>query len=124
MAEFRVLIVDDSPTMRHLLAAAVGRVRPLEIVEAENGLDALRKLSEASVDIVITDINMPVMDGLKLIRRIRDDPRHHDVPIVVVTTEVNEEDRRRAIGLGANAYVTKPIRAPQVVDIVRRLLGV
>jgi two-component system chemotaxis response regulator CheY len=63
------------------------------------------------------------MDGLKLVKRVRTDPTHKDVPIVIITTESAEEDRQRALALGANAYITKPIQAPQVLAKVRELLG-
>jgi two-component system chemotaxis response regulator CheY len=65
---------------------------------------------------------MPIMDGLKLVKRVRTDPNHKDVPIIIITTESSEEDRRRALQLGANAYITKPIQAPEVIAKVRELL--
>lgn len=110
--------------MRQLLVFALSRVPGLHITEAEDGVDALRKLSTGKFDIVLTDINMPIMDGLKLVRRIRTDPQHKDVPIVIVTTESAEEDRRRAMELGANAYITKPVSAPQVIAVVKQLLKI
>ena len=64
------------------------------------------------------------MDGLKLVKRVRTDPLHKDVPIIIITTESAEEDRQRALALGANAYITKPIQAPQVIAKVRELLGI
>jgi two-component system chemotaxis response regulator CheY len=115
------LIVEDSPTMRQLLVYAVGLL-DLETVEASDGVDALKKLSEITPDIILADINMPVMDGLKLVKRVRADERLNGIPIVIITTEGAEEDRERALALGANAFVTKPIQAPQVVDLVRSLL--
>ena len=108
--------------MRQLLVFALGRIRGMRIVEAEDGIDALRKLALARFDIILTDINMPIMDGLKLVRRVRMDPIHRDVPIIVITTETSEEDRNRALELGANAYINKPIQAPQVLSKVRELL--
>lgn len=122
MAEYSCLVVDDSPLMRELLVFALTRVDNLHVTEAENGVDALRKLASARYDLIVTDINMPVMDGLKLVKRIRSDPRHQNTPIVIVTTEGAEEDRQRAIGLGANAYVVKPIQAVQVIATVKELL--
>ena len=75
-------------------------------------------------DIILTDINMPIMDGLKLVKRVRTDPTHKDVPIIVITTEGSSEDRQRALQLGANAYITKPIQAPQVIAKVKELLKI
>lgn len=120
--ELHALVVEDSPMMRQLLVFALARVPGLRITEADDGVDALRKLAGARFDIVLTDINMPIMDGLKLVRRIRADATHKDVPIIIVTTESAEEDRKRAMALGANAYVTKPIQAPRILEVVRELL--
>lgn len=122
MARFRCLVVEDSQVMRQLLVFALQRVREIEVTEADDGVDALRKLNGNRFDIIITDINMPIMDGLKLVKRIRSDETYKDVPIIVVTTEGSQEDRQRALTLGANAYITKPIQGPQVVAKVRELL--
>jgi two-component system chemotaxis response regulator CheY len=110
--------------MRQLLVFALSRVKQLKVTEADDGVDGLRKLATTKFDIILTDINMPIMDGLKLVRRVRTDPVHKDVPIVIITTESAEEDRQRALALGANAYITKPIQAPQVIAKVRELLGI
>jgi two-component system, chemotaxis family, chemotaxis protein CheY len=124
MSSLKALVVEDSPTMRQLLVYALGRIPGMVAIEAADGLDALRKLAtEGRPDIVITDINMPVMDGLKLVQRIRADDKLRDVPIVIITTEGSSEDRSRALALGANAYITKPIQAPQVLKQVKALLG-
>ena len=117
------LVVEDSPTMRQLIVFALRRIRGLEVLEADDGVDALRKMAATKLDIILTDINMPIMDGLKLVKRVRSDPTHKDVPIIVITTEGSSEDRQRALQLGANAYITKPIQAPQVIAKVRELLG-
>ncbi len=108
--------------MRQLLVFALSRVGQLRITEADDGVDGLRKLASGRYDIILTDINMPIMDGLKLVKRVRIDPVHKDVPIVIITTESAEEDRQRALALGANAYITKPIQAPIVIAKVRELL--
>jgi two-component system chemotaxis response regulator CheY len=122
MAQFRCLVVEDSPMMRQLIVFALHRMRELEVVEADDGVDAMRKLAGSKFDIVVTDINMPIMDGLKLVKRIRSDEAHKNVPIIIITTEGSQEDRSRALALGANAYITKPIQAPQVIAKVKELL--
>ena len=94
------------------------------MTEADDGVDGLRKLAAGKFDIIMTDINMPIMDGLKLVKRVRSDPTHKDVPIIVITTEGSSEDRQRALQLGANAYITKPIQAPQVIAKVKELLKI
>jgi len=123
MAQFRCLVVEDSPMMRQLIVFALNRVHELEVIEADDGVDAMRKLAGAKFDIVVTDINMPIMDGLKLVKRIRSDEHHKNVPIIIITTEGSQEDRSRALALGANAYITKPIQAPQVIAKVKELLA-
>ncbi|MCL2724573.1 MAG: response regulator [Polyangiaceae bacterium] len=109
--------------MRQLIVFALSRVPNLRVTEADDGVDALRKLAAGRFDIIVTDINMPIMDGLKLVRRIRTDTAHKDVPIVVITTESGDEDRQRALSLGADAYISKPIQAPMLLQTVKRLLG-
>ena len=122
--EYACLIVEDSPMMRQLLVFALARVKNVKVTEADDGVDGLRKLATGRFDIILTDINMPIMDGLKLVKRVRSDPAHKDVPIIIITTEGAQEDKRRALELGANAYITKPIQAPQVIAKVRELLGI
>jgi two-component system chemotaxis response regulator CheY len=118
------LVVEDSPTMRQLIIFALSRIRNLQVIEAEDGVDGLKKLSQQKIDILITDINMPMMDGLKLVSMVRRDEVHKDIPVVIITTEGAQEDRQRALSLGANAYITKPIQAPQVISKVKELLQI
>ena len=122
MATLRALVVDDSSAMRKQLCYALRRVVGMETVEASDGADAWRKLCTASFDVVITDINMPLLDGLKLVGMVRASGPHQHVPVIVITTEGAEADRRRAMSLGASAYLVKPVQANQVVDTVRSLL--
>ncbi len=123
-AEYSCLVVEDSPMMRQLLVLALSRVKSLRVTEADDGVDGLRKLAGGKFDIILTDINMPIMDGLKLVKRVRTDPMHKNTPIIVITTEGSSEDRKRALELGANAYITKPIQAPQVIAKVKELLKI
>ena len=122
MSDLKALVVEDSPTMRQMVVFALRRIPSLSCIEAEDGVDALRKLQAETVDIIVTDINMPMMDGLKLIGMVRKDDRHKDVPIIVVTTEGASEDRERGLALGADAYLVKPIDASAVVAKVEELL--
>jgi two-component system chemotaxis response regulator CheY len=121
-ASHRILIVEDSPTMRQLLVFALKRLKGAEMVEAQDGMDGLRKVSSDHFDLALIDINMPVMDGLKLIRLIRGEDNLKEMPIVVITTEGAKEDRERALALGANEYLTKPIQSNRVLQVVRSLL--
>lgn len=124
MTEYTCLVVEDSPMMRQLLVFALSRVKNLKVTEADDGVDGLRKLAATKFDLILTDINMPIMDGLKLVKRVRSDPMHKDTPIIIITTEGSTEDRTRALQLGANAYITKPIQAPQVIAKVKELLKI
>ncbi len=94
------------------------------MTEADDGVDGLRKLAAAASTSIITDINMPIMDGLKLVKRIRSDEIHKDVPDHHHHDRGLAEDRQRAMALGANAYITKPIQAPQVIAKVKELLKI
>jgi two-component system chemotaxis response regulator CheY len=120
----QILIVEDSPTMRQLLVFALRRLKNVEIVEAQDGMDGLRKVSNDHFDLALIDINMPVMDGLKLISLIRGDDDLKDIPICVITTEGAKEDRARALSLGADEYLTKPIQANRVLAVARSLLKI
>jgi two-component system chemotaxis response regulator CheY len=122
MARHRILIVEDSPTMRQLLVFALKRLKDVDIIEAQDGMDGLRKVSSDHFDLALVDINMPVMDGLKLISLIRGEDNLKDMPIIVITTEGAREDRERALALGANEYLTKPIQANKVLRVAQGLL--
>jgi two-component system, chemotaxis family, chemotaxis protein CheY len=124
MSEYNVLIVEDSPTMRQLIAFALKRIRGVRIVEASDGVDGLKKLSSERFDLILTDINMPIMDGLKLVSLVRNDANYKTIPIVVITTEGAQEDRERALALGANDYITKPIQPTKILEVARNLLKI
>ena len=102
MQQHRILIVEDSPTMRQLLVFALKRIKGAELIEAQDGMDGLRKVTSDHFDLALVDINMPVMDGLKLISLIRVEESLKEMPIVVITTEGAKEDRERAFSLGAD----------------------
>ena len=124
MARFRILVVEDSPTMRQLITFTLKRLKDVEIVEACDGVDGLKKISAGKFDIIFTDINMPIMDGLKLVSLVKNDPANKDIPIVVITTEGGQEDRDRALALGANSYITKPIQATNLLATATQLLKI
>ena len=92
--------------------------------EANDGVDGLKKLSSERFDLILTDINMPIMDGLKLVSLVRNDANYKDTPIVVITTEGAQEDRERALALGANDYITKPIQPNRILDVAKGLLNI
>lgn len=122
MHPHKVLVVDDSPTMRQFIVFALKRLPDLQVDEADNGVAALKQLSAGKYDLLLTDINMPMMDGLKLVGLIRNDIVYANLPIIVITTEGSEMTRERAIKIGANEFVTKPLQTAHLINIVRRLL--
>ena len=122
MHKTRVLVVDDSPTMRQLIVFALNRIPGLQIEEAGDGVAALKKLSTAPFDLLMTDLNMPIMDGLKLVSLVRNDPQYKSMPVVIITTEGAQLDRERALAAGANAYITKPIQTARIIEVARQLL--
>jgi len=121
MEGLRFLVVEDSPTMRQLISFSLKRFKGCKIVEAVDGVDALKKLQQEEVDMILTDINMPVMDGLKLVSLIRQNARTKDLPIVIITTEGAQEDRDRGLALGANAYISKPIQSSHLLKVITDL---
>jgi two-component system chemotaxis response regulator CheY len=116
------LVVEDSPTMRQLISFSLKRFKNARIIEAVDGVDALKKLSGEKIDLILTDINMPVMDGLKLVSLVRQNAQLRSIPIIIITTEGAEEDRERGLALGANAYISKPIQSSHLIKTISELL--
>lgn len=118
-----ILVVEDSPTMRQLIGFAMKRVQNSKVIEATDGVDALKKLSQEKVDLILADINMPVMDGLKLLSLLRSNPSYKDIPVIIITTEGAEEDRKKALSIGANAYLAKPIQTQELIRLVNEFIN-
>ncbi len=113
----QILIVDDSTSMRHLLATATHGLDDAEITEASDGLDALKRLATGRYDLMFVDLNMPVLDGLKLIRRVRIDRQHRDMKICVCTTETESEEQTRRVG--GDYFLQKPVSRKDVEAVLR-----
>ena len=109
--------------MRQLISFAMKRIPEAYVIEATDGVDALKKLASDKIDLILCDINMPVMDGLKLVSLVRGNPSFKDIPIIMVTTEGAEEDRKRALAIGANAYLPKPIQTQELMKLVNTYLS-
>ena len=114
----RILVVEDSSTMRSFIRAAledqVSSVGELAVVEASSGFDALRLLPRGPYALVITDINMPDINGLELVRFIRGSEQHQATPILLISTQSSERDQQRGLALGADAYLPKPFTEEQL----------
>ena len=122
-----VLVVDDSGPARLLIRQALeGWARRtgqrVEVVEAENGFEALRELPRASFDLVLTDVNMPTLSGLELLRMIRARPEQRRLPVVAVSTEREPEDAERALKAGADGYLAKPFDAATFDRVLQEVL--
>ena len=120
----RILVVEDSGAMRALIGAALeGLEEKLEIDEAESGFAALRMLPRQAYDLIVTDINMPDINGLELVSFVKRDPRYRSTPLVIVSTEGSERDREKGLALGADAYLVKPFGAEELQRLVLDLLS-
>ncbi len=108
--------------MRQLLRLALRAYHGIEIIEAQDGVEALKALAQGRYDVVFADLNMPILDGMKLIRRVRDDPTHEGTQIVVVTNEDSPDVERQALELGANHFVKKPVNRRAIDRVLRDLL--
>ena len=106
----RILVVEDSFSMRSFVRNTLEESLEgeIEVVEAASGFDALRLLPRGRYDLVITDVNMPDINGLELVRFIRKSEQHRDVPILLISTQASRRDRERGLGLGANGFLSKP----------------
>lgn len=118
-----ILIVDDSKTVRNLVAFIMKK-EGFKVTVAEDGLDGLEKLYAAGkIDLIISDINMPRMDGYTFIKTVREQDVHRDIPIVVLSTEGQEKDIQAGLNLGANMYMVKPAQPEKMLRNVKMLLG-
>lgn len=124
MSELRALIVDDSSVMRKIVERSLRQagLDPLVVREAGTGVEALEILRSDRVDLILTDINMPAMDGLEFVRQVRAQNLAPGVPVVMITTESSEEHVKQAIQAGARGYIRKPFTAEQVRERVLPLV--
>lgn len=119
----KILIAEDSPTMRYLIASTIAALGDYEVIEAGNGFEALRALPREKVDLVITDINMPDINGLELVSFIKKNPNYSAIPLFIISTEGSERDREKGMELGADAYLVKPFSPDDLQNLIRRFLG-
>ena len=117
-----ILVVDDAVSMRGLVSMAL-RNNGYQVVEASDGKDALNKLSEHKVDMIVTDLNMPNMDGITLIREVKAIGKHKFTPIVMLTTESQESKKAEGQQAGAKAWILKPFKPDVLVGVVKKIIG-
>lgn len=118
----KILVVDDNRASRDLIRAILKTVR-CEIIEAQNGQEAIDRIQQEQFNLLLLDIDMPVLDGLSTVRKIRQDPAFADLPVVAVTSFAMEGDREKGLAAGFTAYITKPVRAAALRQQVQQLLG-
>jgi two-component system chemotaxis response regulator CheY len=125
MDKIRALIVDDSSVMRKIVERSLRQagIELAQVLEAANGEEALTVVEENSVDLILCDINMPVMDGIEFVRRLQSIDHGKDVPVVMITTEGSESHVVQALSAGARGYIRKPFTADQVKEHVIPVLG-
>lgn len=117
----KIMIVDDCPTTRKILGHYV-KSRGYSVVFAENGLDAIEKLGTDTVNLIMTDLNMPYMDGIELIKTLRADPGLSNIPILMVTTENDEAEKEKALSSGADGYLVKPVSGDKLSQNIKDLI--
>ena len=117
-----VLIVEDSKAIRSLIRIALEEEGGFRTAEAANGFEALRTLPSRTFDLIITDINMPDINGLELISFVKSNAAYQNIPLIIVSTEKTEEDKKRGMALGAMGYIVKPFRKEDLMVLVRKAL--
>ncbi len=119
----KVLVVDDMSTMRRIVKNVLKQIGYSDIVEAENGEEALKKLKGGGVGLVVSDWNMPVMSGIDLLRAIRADPELKDIPVLMVTAEAQKENIIEAVQAGVSNYVVKPFTADALLEKLQKIFA-
>ena len=117
----KVLIVDDCRTTRKLLGFYI-KSKGFDVTTAENGLDAMSKVAQGGVNVIITDLNMPFMDGIELIKTLKADPSCSHIPVLMVTTERDAEEKKKAYEAGVNGFLMKPVSSEDVVKNIKSIM--
>ena len=117
-----ILAVDDSPSIRSMVSFTLKNAG-YEVVEAVDGMDALTKAKVKVMNLVLTDQNMPLMDGLTLVRSLRQLPAYRSVPILILTTESGVDMKAKGKAAGATGWLVKPFDPQRLIDVVRKVLG-
>lgn len=118
----KILGVDDSPSMRQMVSFTL-KTAGHEVVEAEDGVDALEKAQTGEFELILTDVNMPRMDGLTLIKELRALPNHRFTPILMLTTESDPEKKAQGKAAGATGWIVKPFNPDQLVNTIAKVIG-
>ena len=122
MASRKILAVDDSVSIRKSISFILGQEN-FEVVEAENGADGLSKANADKFGLIITDINMPIMDGIQFIKELRNTAEHKFTPIIVLTTENQEAKMQEGKAAGATGWIVKPFSSEKLIAVVKKIIG-
>lgn len=106
-----------------MIRAVAEELDGVETVEASSGFEALRTLPSQPVNLIITDINMPDINGLELINFVKRDPKYKEIPLIIISTEKSDEDKRRGMAIGADGYLTKPFKSEELTAMIKKFLG-
>ena len=119
----KVLVVEDSSTMRSLIVTTVEDLLGYETVEVKNGIEALKVLPTQSFDLIITDINMPNINGLEVVKFVKENPRYKAIPMIIVSTEQGEKEIQKGLALGASEYLTKPFHPENLKKVIQKVMS-
>jgi len=117
-----IMTVDDSASVRLMVSFTLKQLG-YEVLEAANGSEALKKLGEKTIHMLITDVNMPELDGISLVRKVREDPSYRFIPIIILTTESQQAKKREGRDAGATGWIVKPFSPDQLTAVVRKVIG-
>jgi len=120
----KILVVDDSSVIQRIYQTYLSRYRSTQVLLAPNGAEALDTLTlEPDIDLILLDVNMPVMNGLEFLVRLKHEPAHKDIPVIVVSTRGSEVDAQRCLDLGAQGYLKKPFGTPELYQAIEQTMG-
>ncbi|MGB9710038.1 MAG: response regulator [Thermodesulfovibrio sp.] len=117
----KILVVDDDKTTRKMITLIL-KSKGYEVVTAENGLEALQKLGLEKINLILTDMNMPYMDGIELTKQVKANPDFSHIPVVMITTEADEDEKKRAFEVGVDDYLVKPTNAEQITESMKKII--
>lgn len=117
----KILVVDDDKTTRKMISLIL-KSKGYEVITAENGLEALQKLGLEKINLILTDMNMPYMDGIELTKQVKANPDFSHIPVVMITTEADEDEKKRAFEAGVDDYLVKPTNAEQITESMKRIV--
>jgi len=120
----RILLAEDSPTTRSMIVSAIELLGEVEVVPTSSGFEALKTLPRYKFDLIITDVNMPDINGLELVSFVKHNPLYQHIPVIIVTSEISAKDEARGRALGAAEYVHKPVDPDNLQQVIRRYVKV